>query len=64
MNHIIQKLHFICNNPSDIQDRGKRRNKMISKEGIIFSITDDSVDKFDEIVKEVLKQNKNVEKFS
>jgi len=64
MNHIVQKLHFICNNLSDIQDRGERRSKMISKENIVFSITDDSVDKFDEIIKEILKQNKNLEKFS
>lgn len=64
MNQIPKKLVFICENLSEIKDEGERRTKLIIRENITFSLTDESVDTFDWIVREVLRKNNNIEKFS
>ena len=64
MNQIPKKLVFICENLSEIKDEGERRTKLIIRENITFSLIDESVDTFDWIVREVLRKNNNIEKFS
>ncbi len=64
MKHVKKTLIHICNNLSDVKSVGVRRKMLIVRDNIAFSLTDEVVDLFNEIVKYTLNANNISLKFS